>query len=333
MWRPLLLISCAAIMLDTPLAARQDAVPAAAQLVPIPDASVSAATPAANEETTTEALLSLGDNYRRMTLPVSIDGQGPFPFIIDTGAERTVISRQLARVLNLKAGPRVTVAAITGRSAVGTFVIPMLATASFADSRDIAAPGLDKYDLGAHGLLGLDVLEGHLVKFDFDRNLMAVKPSKVRPRHSRFARSDEIVVTAKRMHHRLVVTDAKYRGRPIRVMIDTGSTVSLGNPAFEKLISAKHLSDPFTVRSVTGDEIVGRYTLVDDLRLGSLTYNDLPIVFSGEPPFEAFAFGDKPVLILGMDALRVFPSVEIDFANANIRFGLHGRQRGGTMWN
>ncbi|WP_294289147.1 aspartyl protease family protein, partial [uncultured Sphingomonas sp.] len=35
----------------------------------------------------------------RMTVPVQIAGAGPFRFVIDTGSERTVISRQLAGTL------------------------------------------------------------------------------------------------------------------------------------------------------------------------------------------------------------------------------------------
>ncbi|MBA2770996.1 MAG: aspartyl protease family protein [Sphingomonas sp.] len=45
------------------------------------------------------------DRTERMTVPVSIGGRGPYRFVVDTGAERTVISRELARELSLDAGP------------------------------------------------------------------------------------------------------------------------------------------------------------------------------------------------------------------------------------
>ena len=44
------------------------------------------------------------DVDERMTVPVNISGRGPFPFIVDTGAERTVISSELARSLSLQPG-------------------------------------------------------------------------------------------------------------------------------------------------------------------------------------------------------------------------------------
>ena len=44
---------------------------------------------------TSETLGYRADSGERMTVPITIGGRGPFRFIIDTGAERTVISREL----------------------------------------------------------------------------------------------------------------------------------------------------------------------------------------------------------------------------------------------
>src|SRR3546814_8617673 len=65
-------------------------------------------------------LLLLGDAQARMTVPVSIGTTGPYNFIVDTGSERSVVSRELAGQLNLAAGPSVRMTAITGASTVGT---------------------------------------------------------------------------------------------------------------------------------------------------------------------------------------------------------------------
>ncbi|MFM9978490.1 MAG: aspartyl protease family protein, partial [Sphingomonadaceae bacterium] len=46
------------------------------------------------------------DRTDRMTLPVHIGGQGPFGFVVDTGAERSVISNELARRLALDSAGR-----------------------------------------------------------------------------------------------------------------------------------------------------------------------------------------------------------------------------------
>ena len=41
------------------------------------------------------------ERYRRMTVPVTIGGEGPFRFMLDTGAQATVVSRDLAERLAL----------------------------------------------------------------------------------------------------------------------------------------------------------------------------------------------------------------------------------------
>src|SRR5687767_11073055 len=41
------------------------------------------------------------ERYRRLTVPVTIGEHGPFRFMIDTGAQATVVSRELADQLQL----------------------------------------------------------------------------------------------------------------------------------------------------------------------------------------------------------------------------------------
>src|SRR5690606_31863811 len=49
-----------------------------------------------------ETIESITDYYQRMTVPVTIEGQGPFRFMIDTGAQATVVTRGLSDRLGLK---------------------------------------------------------------------------------------------------------------------------------------------------------------------------------------------------------------------------------------
>ena len=50
----------------------------------------------------------------RMTAPVRIEGQGPFPFVVDTGANRTVIAAELAMKLGLPEGDLEPVQGVAG---------------------------------------------------------------------------------------------------------------------------------------------------------------------------------------------------------------------------
>ena len=80
--------------------------PAAAQPVPATDPPTVVRTVAVNDD--------------RVSIPIHIDGRGPWNFIIDTGSQRTVISRNLADHLALPSRRQVTIVSMAGRSTART---------------------------------------------------------------------------------------------------------------------------------------------------------------------------------------------------------------------
>lgn len=266
-------------------------------------------------------IMSIGSDIPgRMTVPVKIGGVGPYPFTIDTGAERTVISRELAARLGLKPGPDVQVTAMTGPARVGTVVIPSIEV-SKANGARVEAPTLSAEHLGAPGLLGVDTLRNNAVTIDFDANVMTVRPSRPRYR-SRPAEPGEIVVRAKSLLGQLVVTDASYRGRTVRVVLDTGSVVSVGNSALRRRAQTTITPQPISLTSVTGQILEANYSQINGVRVGGVVFETLPVAFADAPPFQRFGLDDRPALLLGMDALRQFRRIDIDFANREVRFAL-----------
>jgi predicted aspartyl protease len=268
---------------------------------------------------TDESVLVLGDVASRMTVPVTIGKRGPWPFVIDTGAERTVVARELAGVLGLASGGDVRVITMTGTSTVGTTLVPGLAVSTIKQNT-IRAPALAARHMGALGMLGIDVLQGHRVRIDFDQKRMTLSPSP-RRRSVAHRTSDEIVVTARSLYGQLIVTDAHWRGTRIAVVIDTGSPVSIGNAALRAAIGAHAMSmGLISVISATGETLVADGYAVDDVSLGGIGFSNVPIAFAEVAPFRRFGLEAKPALILGMDMLRLFRVVQIDFANREIRF-------------
>ena len=269
---------------------------------------------------TDEQVLQLVSKDDRMTVPVSIGNErggsgGPWNFIIDTGAQRTVISRELANVLNLVRGRDVMMTAMGGRSQVRTAVIPSIRV-SMLGGEKIEAPALAARHLGAPGMLGLDSLQGHKVSIDFTNATMTVSPS-VKRRRTITAAPDEIVVRARSYLGQLVVTDAQYQGQPIRIVLDTGSQVSIGNAALQKLAAGNGL--PLNMIDVNGDAMQVRYTQLPLVNFAGLEIRNLPVAFAAAAPFRQFRLDKKPALLLGMDALALFAKVDIDFANRELR--------------
>jgi predicted aspartyl protease len=277
-------------------------------------------------------LIDLGTLDSRLTVKVAVGKSGPYNFIIDTGAERTVVSRELAGTLQLAPGMPVSMTSMTGLSSVDTVIVPELYIQSIGQRHTITAPALYARNLGAAGLLGIDTLGNQQVSIDFDTGVMSVRPS-VRHRSASSHGPDEIVVTAQSHFGQLIVTDAYFAGQRIQVVLDTGSQVSIGNNALYDLVRSR-LSQknmvPIEVTGVTGGTVTANYAKVPRISIGNIDFDMVPIAFSEVAPFKRFGLTRRPALLLGMDALRSFRHVDIDFANRQVRFVM---QRSETMFN
>ncbi len=137
-----------------------------------------------------------------------------------------------------------------------------------------------------------------------------------------------IVVRARERNGRLVLTSAVADGRPLQVVLDTGSEVSIGNHALRRrLMGGKQLrrNGKVVIESVTGETMVGDYMFLDKLEIGGITLENLAIVFADAQTFRALGLGERPALLLGMNAMRAFDKVSIDFANKKLRVMLPQR--------
>jgi predicted aspartyl protease len=255
----------------------------------------------------------------RMTIPVSIDGRGPFRFIIDTGSERTVIARELAERLELNAAEDIMLTSIIDVQQVPTVIIPRLDVGRRSVDA-IQAPALARSNLGAEGVLGIDALENQRVLLDFERRQMTLSHS--RADDEGWSRDGTIVVRARNRFGRLVLADARLEGTRVYAIVDTGSSVSIGNMALRNRLVRRRRMDPdqtFVLTAVTGTTMEINFTIAERLEIGGIVFNDLPVAFTDTELFRQLDLLDRPAMLLGMNALRVFDRVSIDFANRRIR--------------
>jgi predicted aspartyl protease len=254
----------------------------------------------------------------RMTVPVTVGGHGPYHFVVDTGSERTVISSELARSLGLGPGDDVMVSSMTEVSLVSTVILSALRVGQ-RTMADIHAPALSRANLGAAGILGVDTLQTQRVVFDFGRQEMTIMPSRrVDPRWP----EGEIVVTARSRFGRLMLIDAEVDGQRVYVIVDTGAQITVGNTALRRALERRHrlgVTAPVRLVSVTGGEFTAEYTLARHIRIGGANIVNLPIAFAEADPFRQLELTDRPAILLGMDALRLFNRVSVDFANRRVR--------------
>ncbi len=283
----------------------------------LPDVQFTQASRIPRAPSARERIVTSSDAAERLTVPVRINGAGPFAFVIDTGADRTVVSRELAVALGLQPGDPVLLNGTGGVDLTPTARIGQLAVGA-REVRDVSAPTLAASDLGAAGLLGIDSLRDQRMVMDFRRHTMSVEPSRRRS----FA-SDVIVVRARSRYGELVLVDAAINGVPLAVIVDSGAQNTIGNLALQRLVTGRNVSAlaPFAqVVSVSGRSTPAQFADLPHVRVGGVALNNVPIAFADLHTFAEFDMNGAPAMLLGMDVLRHFDRVVVDFGRKEVSF-------------
>lgn len=273
-----------------------------------------------------ESIALKTEQYDRVTVPVTIKGQGPFQFMIDTGAQATVVTAALADKLGLTQRRPGILVGMVSREAIETTEIPEFALGS-RTFHIMIAPLLQAENIGgADGILGLDSLQDQRVLIDFRKKRILVDDAKQLGGNAGY----EIVVKARRQLGQLIITGARIDGIAADVIIDTGSQGSVGNLA---LLAKMRRAQPFgvsTMTDVNGAEMTAGVKLARSLSIGRMQLSQVPITFADSPPFAALGLADKPAIILGMEELSLFKRVAIDFKTRRVLFDLPASAASGT---
>lgn len=256
------------------------------------------------------------DRYQRMTVPVTISGQGPYRFMVDTGAQATVVTGGLVESLALTPSGKAWVVGMASRRLVDFVRLDDVQFGSRAFS-NITAPLLDRRHIGADGILGLDSLQDLRILLDFKQDSIAVADSAELGGNLGY----EIVVRARRRLRQMIITNAKLDGVRVSVIVDTGAQSSLGNLALQKRLRATS-SEVLTTTDIHGVSLLSEGDRSRKLRMGGLSIAGLSISYAESPAFAALDLTDSPALILGMRDLRSFDRVAIDFRTRQILFDM-----------
>ncbi|MCB2072616.1 MAG: aspartyl protease family protein [Novosphingobium sp.] len=257
------------------------------------------------------------DRYDRMTLPVHIGEHGPFRFLLDTGSQSTVLSTALADKLALPPGQSRTIVSIAGTQEVRTAEVEriLLGKRSYYG---LEAPLLERGHIGADGILGIDSLQNQRVLVDFSDNFIAINDTEKIAADRDF----DIVVKARRRAGQLIMTNADIDGKRARVIIDTGSDVTIGNRALQRALARRGKIVETVLHSATGQQLPAQMGFAERLSFGDISITNVAIAFADAAPFKKLALDKRPALMLGMRELRVFKRIAIDFSRRKVMFDL-----------
>lgn len=251
--------------------------------------------------------------------PVMINGQGPFRFMLDTGANRTVLANGTVAKLALESSPNDQTLV---RGISGLTTVPLVHVASVASGtlqiHDLSAPVMSGAVFeGIDGILGMDGLAGMRLTADFVRDRVVISassgasPSALYTLHGRF------------VSERLLLVQARINGISTAAVIDTGTTRTLGNEALLAVLTHAYPAATAAAQDgavdVTDTAQPGTERRIPTLRFGTADINNLQVIFGDYGVFKTWGLQDKPALLLGMDVLGSLAYFSIDYQRAELQ--------------
>jgi hypothetical protein len=256
----------------------------------------------------------------RLSVDVHVNGRGPYRFIVDSGADTSVVGVRVARSLQLPLGTPVVLNGMTDRNIVDRVKVDAL-TVGTNTIDHLELPALREVDVGGDGMIGIDALVQQRLMLDFEKHLIKVEDARVPERHE----PGEIVILARRTRGQLILAHVKAAGYDLDAIIDTGTEITIGNLALrDQLIRAGNRNKILTVSvvGVTGAAEKMDVARIGELQLGPVVLHDVPMAFADVPPFRMFGLSDQPALLLGTDILENFRRISLDFRARKVRFQL-----------
>lgn len=282
---------------------------------------------AAYEATSPEQFAAGGtraDRLGRVVAPVTVNGQGPFRFIVDTGANRSVISAELAAHLGLAPSGTDNVHSVYGVSVAPLVRVDRLQYGDVSLSA-AALPMLSGGVLaGEQGLLGVDGMSGRRLRMDFERHCIEIVPSA----QARRLRGWSTIRGDMRFGH-LIVVRGDINGIRVNLLLDTGSDSSLANLALREALNARaRRRGREEVAHIAGATMpLENAILVPRITMGELEATNVTAYVGDYHIFRLWDLLDEPTLLLGMDVLSQARGLAIDYGRGTVHLHIRDRFR------
>ena len=213
---------------------------------------------------------------------VSVNGAGPYPFVLDTGANVTMVRAQLLRALNISATESVTIAASVGESHVHRAEPGSLAIGGLSVD-NIEINTLEEGQLGAleghvEGILGENFLKHFDVLIDNDRHALTLDRTTTLARSlagERLPLSSTGRTPAELTQDRLLVPlkAPSLLARSMLFLVDSGSNTAMVYPLKNETLPFSPGAAHGRVHSLNGNQIC--HVARTPLTIGTQTYREV----------------------------------------------------------
>lgn len=258
------------------------------------------------------------DQIGRILAPVMVNGEGPFRFVVDTGATHSVVTPSLVTQLGLVASAdrSILVRGVTGAAQMASVRIDRLQAGALR-FEDREMPIVNSVLSGADGILGVEGLGDKSVVVDFARRRISILGSKY------YAR-DMLSVPVNLDFRQLLLASGQLGGVDVKAIIDTGAERTIGNMALRNALYAKAVgletASAVDVQGVTPDVQTAELIAAPRISLGALRLERVAISYGDLHVFDVWDLRNEPALLLGMDVLGIFDMVVFDYVTRQVHF-------------
>jgi predicted aspartyl protease len=256
------------------------------------------------------------DRSGRVVAAIMLDGKGPFRFLVDSGADASMISPRLVPLLQLHLNHD-SVMQVDG--ATGNQLLPWVGIerlqAGEVIRTNVRMPLVAGDVLqGLDGVLGMAGLGAKMVEVDFAHNRVWIANSE------KSVGRGFLVIPALRTEGGLLQVSARIGGVPVAVIIDTGASNTLGNPALRSALLRQMSEEeaPARVFGVTRQVAPGGSMPSPAIALGPIAIQHLHIVYSRVAIFKLWNLESHPAAIIGMDVLGSVSALVLDYGRARV---------------
>ncbi len=254
-------------------------------------------------------------------LPVAVNGEGPFEFILDTGAGTSLLSSELGEKLRVKV-----VGSKQGQSAGGAVSVSL----AKVDSLAVGSARLEDMDVGlvdlSHigktigaridGDLGYNFLKHFRITLDYRNNEMRLDDPK---RFELAGTSSAVTEVAMRLASPakpLILIDVYANGRgPFQFAIDTGTSTTAITPELAQQLGVA--SSPIGPATTGGAQVEVTAGVLPSFQVGGARIDQMPVVVADFFTMLSKAAGAKLDGIVGYNFLRNY-KVALDYPNETL---------------
>ena len=253
-------------------------------------------------------------------VPVTVNGRGPFEFILDTGAGTSLLSTELAAQLSAKV-----LGSKEGQSAGGKISVSLAKVESLA----VGAAAINDLEVGivdlSHigktvgakidGDLGYNFLRHFRVTIDYAKSEIAFDDSRRFDRISPSGRT-EVPMRLANPAKPLILVDvyANQRG-PFQFAIDTGTSTTAITPELAKELGV--VSKPLGLGTTGGAHVAVTAGMMQSFMVGGARIDDMSVVIADFFTVLSEAVGAKLDGIVGYNFLRNY-TVVFDYPNERL---------------